>query len=240
MKIPVFIYSVLICLISNTIYSQAYQVVYNYSIIDTKDEYGIIGFGKEKLITSEIESLSFSRNIDTVAVIKGIEEPHVQEASEYSASIYKEFMKGLRYCPTFFNYDLKDHDYSIEWEIGESTKNILGYNCQSAIGNYRGRNYIVFFTTDIPVQNGPHTFDNLPGLILEISSSDNVVHFLAESIKQVDEKIYNPFTKREYIDWEQFKILYKKYFERMTNYKPEEDMTVIVPNRGIEIYLDEK
>lgn len=219
--------------------SQNIMINYRFSIVDTKDEYGIIGFSEIKLVSNNFNSISYSRNIDTLVVIKDIEEPHYQEASSFNVSSYKKFIEGEKYSKTLFSkYYLKDQYYSIKWQITNNEKTILGYNCKEAIGNYRGRDYKVFFTTEIPIQNGPDSFDNLPGLILEVSSDDNVVKYIATEIKENDEEIYNPFTDKEYISWEEFKMAYRKYFNKMINYKPEEDMTIVVPNRGVELYLE--
>lgn len=236
-----FIYLFIVLVITQS-YSQNYQIDYKVSIIDNKDEFGIVGFSIARLITDKTESLTFGKNVDTTAIINGQEEPHFQQASEFSPSQYKEFIIGKRYSSTLFSkYNLKDENYSIVWRLEETFKSILGYNCQKASGNYRGRDYIAYFTTDIPIQNGPHTFDNLPGLVLEVHSTDNVVSFKAINVKTTSEKIFNPFSEenKTYISWEEFMIGYKNYFNKMSNYKPEEDIIFTVPNRSIEIYFEQ-
>jgi GLPGLI family protein len=220
-------------------YGQNFEVEYNLSLTDTKDEYGVFGFAKIKLITSASESISYTKNIDTVLVIPNTEITHEQTATNYSPSSYKNVYESTYYSSTLFkNYDLKDSFYSINWDIGKNKKYILGYECQESTGNYRGRDYIAYFTTVIPIQNGPHTFDNLPGLILEIKSTDGYVNYLATSVKSSNEKILNPFIEKKYINWEEFKIMYKKYFNKMINYKPDENTTIYVPNRGVEFFID--
>ena len=229
-------------LISSSIYGQNYQIDYKFSIIDTKDEYGIIGFSITRMITNQIESLTFGRNIDTIAIFETGKEPHVQESTDFVAIQYKTFIDGKRYSRTIFpKYNLMDEDYSVMWEINDSTKNILGFKCQQATGNYRGRNYTAYFTSDIPIQSGPHTFDNLPGLVLEVYSDDKVVKFKAIEVKETTEKIRNPylFENKEFISWRDFMISYKEYFNKMINYKPEEDIIIIVPNRSIEVYFSD-
>lgn len=54
------------------------------------------------------------------------------------------------------------------WEISTKQKTILGYPCTLATLSYKGRNYDAWFSTEIPIQNGPWKFSNLPGLIFEI------------------------------------------------------------------------
>lgn len=53
------------------------------------------------------------------------------------------------------------------WEITDETKTVLGYECNKAVTDFRGRRWIAWFTPDIPVQEGPWKLCGLPGLILE-------------------------------------------------------------------------
>lgn len=220
-------------------HSQNFEVEYDLLLTDNKDEYGVFGFAKIKLITNNRESISYTKNIDTTMVIPNTEIKHEQTATNYLESSYKIIHEPTYYSATLFkNYDLKDSNYSIEWKIQNKKKKILNYDCQEAVGTYRGRDYVAYFTTEIPIQNGPHTFDNLPGLVLEVVSKDGYVKYLARSLKESTEKIFNPFINKNYINWEEFKIMYKKYFNKMINYKPDENTTIIVPNRGIEFFVD--
>lgn len=54
----------------------------------------------------------------------------------------------------------------MNWEIGDSVKNVLGYECLMASTDYHGRQWTVWFTLDIPLQDGPWKLCGLPGLIL--------------------------------------------------------------------------
>jgi GLPGLI family protein len=58
-----------------------------------------------------------------------------------------------------------------KWKLIEGTKTILGYTCQRAECDFRGRHYIAWYAVDIPVTNGPWKFGQLPGMIMEISDS---------------------------------------------------------------------
>lgn len=64
-----------------------------------------------------------------------------------------------------------------DWQITDSIKTVLNYNCQQAICRFRGREWIVWFTTDIPVANGPWKLGGLPGLILEAYDRGNQYYF---------------------------------------------------------------
>jgi GLPGLI family protein len=77
---------------------------------------------------------------------------------------------------------VKDSARIIKWEIQNEFKKINIYNCQMAKGKFRGRDYIVWFTFDIPISLGPWKLNGLPGLILEASDSKNMFHFYADNI----------------------------------------------------------
>ncbi len=64
-----------------------------------------------------------------------------------------------------------------DWQITDSIKTVLDYNCQQAVCRFRGREWIAWFTTDIPVVNGPWKLGGLPGLILEAYDQGNQYYF---------------------------------------------------------------
>jgi len=65
----------------------------------------------------------------------------------------------------------RDSVPKIEWKINSvNKKNILGFDCEQAIANYRGSLIEAYFTTEIPLPFGPYKFKGLPGLILEVNS----------------------------------------------------------------------
>lgn len=71
-----------------------------------------------------------------------------------------------------------------EWEIGDSTKTILGYECVEATTDYRGRKWTAWFTPEIPIQEGPWKLCGLPGLILEAYDTNRDYTFEANGLVQ--------------------------------------------------------
>lgn len=70
----------------------------------------------------------------------------------------------------------------IHWELSNEQKKIDKYLCNKAEAKFRGRNYIAYYTEEIPVSNGPFKFWGLPGLIMEIYDSNNEVYFAVKKI----------------------------------------------------------
>ena len=69
------------------------------------------------------------------------------------------------------NFIVKDNYNEFVWNVSSETKSISGYNCIKATTSFRGREWIVWFSPDIPLSFGPWKLHGLPGLILEASDS---------------------------------------------------------------------
>jgi GLPGLI family protein len=65
----------------------------------------------------------------------------------------------------------------IDWEIADEQKIIQNYLAQKASTTFRGRNYTVWFTPEIPLPFGPWKLNGLPGLILDVQDEKNEVRF---------------------------------------------------------------
>ena len=72
----------------------------------------------------------------------------------------------------------------IDWSVDERDTVICGYNCNMATTSYAGRRYVAWFTSEIPVSEGPYKFNGLPGLILYIMDDQKQHVFKIISIQQ--------------------------------------------------------
>lgn len=83
------------------------------------------------------------------------------------------------------NYQIIDEIPKINWNINHTDiKKIGKYNCRKATAEYRGNNYIAYYTKEIPISAGPYKFKGLPGLILELESDGiNKQHWLLTEIE---------------------------------------------------------
>ncbi len=74
-----------------------------------------------------------------------------------------------------------------EWNLQEdSTKTILGYECQKATCKFRGREWTAWFALDIPISDGPWKFSGLPGLIMEVYDRGNQQYFCINGMQKVN------------------------------------------------------
>jgi len=81
-----------------------------------------------------------------------------------------------------YNYELKT---ATNWTFTTETKKIKDYTCKKAVGKYHHRIITVWYTEEIPISEGPYTFKNLPGLVLEAYDSNENFHFTLESLKRI-------------------------------------------------------
>lgn len=104
----------------------------------------------------------------------------------------------------------------INWKVTDQTNTFLGYKCQKAECEFRGREYIAWFTTQLPFKAAPWKFHGLPGVVLQVVSKDEHVDFTATKLKirESEEPIKNPYRKKKLINWEKYTELYKEYERR--------------------------
>ena len=163
--------------------------------------------------------------------------------------VFKNFIENTIHYEENINF--KFHhitsklDTLLTWELKNEFKNILGYKCQMAATSYGGRYYIAYFTTDFPVfiSDGPWRFQGLPGMILEVRSTDNVLVIEATSISEIKTplKIINPLATERSMPWKDFLVLYQKQYDAtlrnsMTDYGSSQSL----PKRNIVTYIEEK
>lgn len=96
------------------------------------------------------------------------------------------------------------------WEVLSMKKKILDYTCQAASCRYRGRNYIAWFTTELPFSFGPWKFGGLPGLILQISDEKGHYAFEAIGFEKITNEVpivfnavgYKKMSRKDYMKME--------------------------------------
>ena len=164
-------------------------------------------------------------------------------ASEGNTFVYKDLTKSEVYfeqnisLAPFYTIDTSP---AIAWELTEDTKEILGYQCQRAVGFLGGRLYDAYFTPEISISDGPWRFQGLPGLILEVKSSDGIFSLVGSSLKITKEEpiIENPYAEKEIIKREDFLILYKeKYDQVLRNNMSENGPTQSLAKEGLVKYI---
>lgn len=129
----------------------------------------------------------------------------INARSEEGDLFFKSFKDStIYYDDNIFSkvFRVKDSIYLFNWQLTGVTKSILGYTCQEATTGFRGRNYAAYFAATLPYPDGPWKFGTLPGLILEVQSTDAVFHYIATSVKKSNIPVKEPIIKQAgYILW---------------------------------------
>ena len=113
--------------------------------------------------------------------------PHTRS----STFVYKNYPSGKMTVTdairndSFIYQDTLNAQY---WQVIDSTKTILGYECQKAESDFRGRRWTAWFSPDIPVNNGPWKLGGLPGLILEAYDVGKHYYFSIVGIESVTQE----------------------------------------------------
>ncbi|MEI2272945.1 GLPGLI family protein [Sphingobacterium sp. ML3W] len=104
-------------------------------------------------------------------------------------------------------------NYKIDWAITEEKRDIGGYGCIKAIGQFGGRTYEAWFTEEIPFPVGPWKLNGLPGAILEAKDLTNEVRFRYAGLDKVADKM--PLMEIDKLP----ELPYEKYRKAMENSK---------------------
>ena len=108
------------------------------------------------------------------------------------------------------------------WKITKETKKIGNYNTQKATLKYGGRIWEAWFTTEIPLQDGPYKFSGLPGLIIKAEDSKGDYQFDLVEAKKVpaQHQLSAPWKQPVKVKKEDFNKVLKRYTEDPVSFLP--------------------
>ena len=181
-----------------------YRYVYTFDTLknELRDDLLILQIGKEvskcySYYTFQSDSLQrtpdgakvwselFRRAIEKDGIYGDF--PHVR----MSTYVYKNYPTGQMTITDRISsqgYRYADLLHAQMWTMGDSTREVLGYTCQQATTDFRGRRWTAWFATDIPVSDGPWKLGGLPGLILEAYDEGQQHVFTAVGLEWVKDE----------------------------------------------------
>jgi GLPGLI family protein len=146
---------------------------------------------------------------------------------------------------------IKDNLEAYDWELTGETKNIGNYTCYKAVYEKeeediqidmidgevkeekvtKKRTLVVWYTTDVPISNGPNNYGGLPGLILEVNDGDLTI--------VCSELVLNPKEAKEIKEPVKGKIVTREKFSKISLEKTKEMMNRYRSRdgKGIEIKI---
>ena len=163
----------------------------------------IINESIKKQMASGMKSISVSRNRQGGEVSYEVEKTY----PDYKISLITNIGNDT--------YKVSE-DRPINWKISTDKKKIGEFQTQKATTHFAGRNWIAWFTTDVPIQDGPYKFSGLPGLIVEIADEKNSHKIELKGLKKITETVQEeantqgkdiPFLKKKPIDVNRAKYL---------------------------------
>ena len=75
----------------------------------------------------------------------------------------------------------------LQWKIEDDVKTIAGYSCNKATAHFLGREWTVYYSPEIPINQGPWKLWGLPGLILEATDSDNYFNYKLTGFENIQQ-----------------------------------------------------
>lgn len=113
-------------------------------------------------------------------------------------------------------YKVSD-DRPMDWKILPEKEKIKDWNVQKATLEMYGRKWTAWFSTDIPIQDGPYKFHGLPGLIVKIADDTNTHVMELTGVKNLGDKEWKSEVDKERysqlisIDQKKYKKVYLDY-----------------------------
>lgn len=185
---------ILLLFAHNTIFSQIIGKVDYYFTLNLGIEYqtsGVLTFNNEQSQFIELSPYQSSK-IDSEP-----NEIRIGFNPKDRPIIITNLKKDSLYSQEFLfekKYITAEKIPDINWEITDETKQIENLTCQKANGTFRGRDYTVWFTKEVPVSYGHWKLQGLPGLILEAYDTNKEIIFQIKSVK-IGSSISSNFAK---------------------------------------------
>ena len=221
------ILTILLSLAFGVVFSQNKRFIYEYKFIpdstnvsDVKTEMMFLDTKKEgsKYYSYTVFNSDSAMKVDL----------EKQLAATGSINIRSDMKKGdVRYSvtKTYPDYQICIHrrlsmdaykvaeDRKINWEISSEKEKIGGWIAQKAEADFAGRHWIAWFSTEIPIQDGPYKFQGLPGLIVKIEDKTGSHKMELKGIKNIKGDLdINVFEAKEIaINSKQFQKVMKEY-----------------------------
>lgn len=176
-------------LLANRDFSKFYcpSTEYRDSLLSTPS-----GRAKEKQMF-DAAAAAYIQNKDRTAMDGVVYHSRLYVTKDFAKSVSTTYDQvGMGECGYY------DEPFSeIDWVINEdSTKIVLNYQCVMASTDYHGRKWTVWFTPEIPMQDGPWKFCGLPGLVMEASEPSGQHSFTANGIETSSQPIYPLFSTK--------------------------------------------
>ncbi len=123
--------------------------------------------------------------------------------SRFSYRIYKNYPTGQitymeRIMPTDFQYSEPLDVF--QWQLTDSTTTIGDFKANYAYTVYGGRRWVAWYTTEIPISDGPYKFRGLPGLIIRLYDDQKHYVFEMEKLERYEEGVPIELIDKDWVE----------------------------------------
>ena len=194
--------SALFLLLSLMISAQNNRVIYEYKFapdstkIDSlKTEWMYLDInkkGSKYYSKSAFESDSIVNESIKKQMASGMKSISVSRQS-IGGEINYEVEKTYPDYKTFLVSNIGNDTYKIaedrkpNWKISTEKKQLGTFNVQKATTDFAGRSWTAWFTTEVPIQDGPYKFSGLPGLIVQMEDQTGTHKMELKGLKKIAE-----------------------------------------------------
>lgn len=229
-------FGILLLIISaQIIFAQGNRFVYQVTMKldstnrdDVKTETAYLDISPEKSIFYGEKRLQRDSLFKRVAETKNFDRSQMQNLrSNIDFVVEKDAKTGDKIFKSRIardNYQYSE-ERTMEWKILPETAKIGDYKTQKAETNFAGRTWFAWFTTDIPIQDGPYKFSGLPGLIVKVEDSKGDFSFDLKEAKKIN--AIATFEERGSVI-----TLKRKDFEKQLQKFKQDPSSAMTPNRG--------
>ena len=138
--------------------------------------------------------------------------------SEFNATVFKDLKNTEVWIQQNVAQDrflYQEPEVPLQWEFTDESKMIEQYMALKATTSFGGRDYVAWFTLEVPILDGPYVFNGLPGLILELYDTEKDYHFNLASIQPLKENhaIDSESRNIKQVAKKEFIQTYKKFSE---------------------------
>ena len=219
--------TLLFILFAMAVFGQNKRFVYEYKFISDSTNTGDVKTEMMFLDTTKDGSKYYSYTVFNSDSIMKVDLEKQLKATG-SINIKSDMRKGdVRYSvtKTYPDYRINLHrrlgvdaynisdDRKINWKISSEKEKIGEWNAQKAEADFAGRHWVAWFSTEIPIQDGPYKFHGLPGLIVKIEDRTGSHKMELKGIKNINGSIdINIFDAKEIaVNPKQFQKVLKEY-----------------------------
>lgn len=173
--------------------SESYEVKYQIRFLPDSNVNDYITEIAQLFITDNKSLFAVENKLisDSIAFL-GLDETKYRGTTRQRYIIFKDYKKDV--IQHLEEFAVRTQWFSCEelisemnWLIKDDTMTIAGMHCQKAELYFGNRNWTAWFSTEIPISDGPYKFSGLPGLILDIYDQNKSWQISMLSINKLQE-----------------------------------------------------